>query len=120
MNRKFQFWILVLFTVSLTSIASSAQAQYPGPDNQTEEPDSYTHCGAVDPNYGCFGAGGGSYTVCYASSSRGEKCQDVVTIRTAPGTICANGCNTCASVRYSASCQCDDKDLKTSGSCTYW
>jgi hypothetical protein len=119
MNRRLRFCALILFTIPLTFIATIAQA-LPPEDTQIEEPDSYTHCGAVDPDTACFGAGGGTYTVCYASSSNGQKCQDVVTFTTAPGTVCAQGCNLCASVKHSASCQCDDKDLKTSGSCTYW
>ena len=47
MNRRLRFCALILFIVSLTFLAAIAQA-LPPEDTQIEEPDSYTHCGAVD------------------------------------------------------------------------
>lgn len=61
----------------------------------------------------------GNYSYCVARSSQQQMCQAVVTfIR--PGTVCATGCDECASVKFSAACDCDNATKKTTGKCTYW
>ena len=62
----------------------------------------------------------GGYAYCVARSSYGQKCRDVVTVFTKPGTLCANGCDMCASVMYSGACSCDSDTLLLTGKCTYW
>lgn len=60
-----------------------------------------------------------AYSYCLARSSQGQKCQDVVEV-VIPNSICATGCNMCASVNHSASCECNSASLKLTGNCTYW
>lgn len=106
--------------------AAAAKRALPGlpAANFTQDPGggSTENCGDIDPTAPCYvnGGSGGPYSYCLAKRSLGQKCRDVVTVYTNPGTMCANGCNTCASVNYSASCQCDNSTMKLSGSCTYW
>jgi hypothetical protein len=114
-----RFVRLLLVAFSMTLFAVVAQAQ-PPVDSQDDSPSTYTNCGEIDPNTPCYGTGGGTYTYCLARKANGQQCQDVVTFRTAPGTMCQTGCNLCASVNYSASCQCKDDTLVKSGTCTYW
>ena len=34
--------------------------------------------------------------------------------------LCAAGCEMCGSVKFSASCSCDNATKQTTGTCTYW
>lgn len=112
--------VLVLFTMpSLAAERSTkalkrsgkAQAQMHVPSNDpaanlTQDPGN--------------GDTSGGYSYCVARSSYGQKCRDVVMIFTQPGTMCANGCNTCASVMYSRACSCNRETLVLTGRCVYW
>jgi len=57
-------------------------------------------------------ASGGNYLTCYALGTQGQGCQSVVKDQTF-GTV------SCATVYYSAKCNCDPKTLQATGSCTY-
>jgi hypothetical protein len=95
-----------------------AMAQ-PQPQNPTDAEPSCVFYDSCTWDTGPTGTGTGTYAYCVARASRGQKCRDVVTVYI-PNSACANGCNMCASVRFSAACECEDSSLKTTGSCTYW
>ena len=107
--------ILSFVATALLLVALPAAAQYNDPCGAFRDSNCIT---VQDPMGGA--PGGGNYSYCVALSSSGQMCQDVVTWYSDPGTACADGCNICASVKYSASCQCDASKLQTSGTCTYW
>ena len=108
--------VLICCAVASLAIAAPALAQYGGggADNQVENPDpcqgtmNIDTCMWSDSNT----TAGGSYTTCTASGSAGQGCQSVVRDVLIDKT-------SCATVYYSASCNCDPKTYSTTGKCTY-
>lgn len=112
--------LLFIAMAALFLIASPVEAQTDYKNNDSDDPcfssgyaweDCWTQSGEQ--------SGSGNYTYCLAKSTEGQQCQDVVTFYV-EGTICASGCNRCASVKHSAGCSCDSRTLQVKGSCTYW
>jgi hypothetical protein len=68
-------------------------------------------CGSIDASKPCYYGGAGDYISCYAKGADGQMC--------AKGFPGLNGSYECAWVRSSASCQCDAKLKRSSGTCTY-
>lgn len=112
--------LTIAAVMSLVLLAPRAHAQE---DRSPLQPaDAQPSCVFYDSctwDTGGTGGGGGNYSYCLARGSLDQRCQDVVTIYN-ENTVCATGCQMCASVKYSAGCQCDDEQKKTKGSCTYW
>jgi hypothetical protein len=102
-----RFWIVSMLALVVLIPVPITQAQCPSylPSCMDQDGDAENSAG---------------YSLCVARRSQGQQCKDVVTFYTAAGTLCANGCNSCASVNFSASCQCDSETLRVSGTCSYW
>src|SRR5256885_291335 len=100
MHRFFLFCI----AATLVMIAIPAAAQNSDPCGVFRDANCVPIAEGSD---GTSSGGGGNYSYCVARSSQGQKCQDVVTF-TIPDSVCATGCEMCASVKFSASCSCDN------------
>lgn len=109
--------IMLFATLCLAGLVHAKETQW-DPSWGCDAEYSGAECDALVEGDG-GNQGGGSYAFCVARKSKGQMCQDVVTI-TIPDSICATGCRMCASVEYSGSCSCKSDTLKLEGSCTYW
>ncbi len=112
-----RFVLFVTPILLLALLTPAAIGQDPPHGELLNPTDNQPSCVFYDS---CTWDTGGNYTYCVARSSQGQLCQDIVTFYSEPGTLCANGCNSCAGVKYSASCNCDAETHKTTGKCTYW
>jgi len=103
--------VLAGCALALLAIAAPAFAQA---ENQSTNPDPCQGTMNIDT---CMWsdsdpASGGNYLSCTAIGSQGQGCQSVVKDQYF-GTV------SCATVYYSAKCNCDPKTLTASGTCTY-
>ena len=108
----------ILFALSLSVVARGEAVSW-DPSSGCDAEYSGSQCESLVGDEGPMD-GGGKYAYCIAKRSQGQQCRDVVTLYTGPGTLCATGCRVCASVQFSASCNCDDNTLELTGTCSYW
>ena len=103
--------LLVSFALVALAVATPAHAQA---DQQAENSDPCQGTMNIDT---CMWsdsspASGGNYLSCTALGSQGQGCQAVVKDQ-------ATNVVSCATVYYSAKCNCDPKTLSATGNCTY-
>jgi hypothetical protein len=103
--------VAISFAVIALALAAPAHAQA---ENQTVNPDPCQ--GTMDMDTCMWSDSGpmvgGNYTTCTAVGSKGQGCQSIV-------SDIFIGKSSCATVYYSASCDCNKDTFATTGQCTY-
>lgn len=105
MKKVFVFLLVCLITPVVSYAQLSEGGRPPLYDYASPDP-----CGAIEAGRPCY-ASKGNYASCTAIRGAGQMCQ----------TRMADylGNRSCASVEYSAHCQCDNATTQVSGICTY-
>ena len=104
-NLTLVFCTLVLLVSAVPAFAIDNVEVYPDPCQGTMDIDT---CMWSDSNP----TSGGNYISCQALGTQGQGCQSVVKDQIF-GTV------SCATVYYSAKCNCDPKTNQATGNCTY-
>lgn len=106
MKKSFRlFLVLSLFTLSGSAFALGTTSLTPW---YADTPPDF--CGPISGDRPCY-VSTGVYIQCTAKGSEGQRCQKAVQ---------DNGVWVCASVAYSAACQCNEATKQSTGSCQYY